>query len=242
VVLAVGLVGAVAGQARVGDPGESALPSQMTTWLQANARQGSRAVMTFRDSEIVALYLYGKLAVPGLAAVRVASDAPLSDFLWIGLRDRQLFGYTRSGWEQTLAEPGTSDLILAGPHALTPAELMPTLDRGVVPGVTLARQFTAGDEWASIYNVATVFIQARPDDVALHLSPAAAIAWLDLAAGGGAQGAPQRLVSAAPLIVGSDTDLLRTRLAGIGCLVTAPADGPDSSRILAAGSGCANAG
>jgi hypothetical protein len=242
--LAIGLAGAAAGQARVGDPGESALPGQLSDWLRANAPSGSRAVMTFRDSEIVALELYGTISVPGLAVVHVEADAPLSDFIWIGLRDRQLFGYTRSGWEQTLAQPGTVDLVLAGPHALTPAELMPALDRSGLPGLALARRFTTPGEWASIYRVTPPFVRALPDDVRLHLSPAAAVAWLDLAGGADEPAAARRLVSAAPLILGSgsDADLLRTRLTGIGCLLAAPTDGPESSRIIAAGSGCAAAG
>jgi hypothetical protein len=242
VVVAIGLAGAAAGQGRVGDPGESALPGQMTAWLTANAPPGSHAVMTFRDSEIVALELYGRMSVPGLPAVRVASDAPLSDFLWIGLRDRQLFGYTRSGWKETLAQPGTGDLILAGPHPLTPAELMPALDRGGVPGVVLARQFTSKDEWASIYGVTPASIRADVDDVPLHLSPAAAIAWLDLADRDGAPDAAQRLVDVAPVVVGADTDALIRRLAGLACFNADPADGPESSQIVSIGGGCASGG
>jgi hypothetical protein len=242
VVLVIGLFGAAAGQARVGDPGESALPGQIAAWLRANAPAGSHAVMTFRDSEIVALELYGQISIPGLAGVRVTSDVPLSDFVWIGLRDRQLFGYTRSGWEQTLTQPGTGDLVLAGPHALTPAELMPALDRGSVPGVVLARQFTTASEWASIYAVTPASIDARPDAVHLHLSPAAAIAWLDLAGGNGALDAAQRLADVAPVVVGTDTDALVRRLAGVACLDADPADGPESWRIAVIGSDCPHGG
>jgi hypothetical protein len=241
-VLAIGLAGAAAGQGRVGDPGESALPGQMTAWLRANAAPGSRAVMTFRDSEIVALELYGRMSVPGLSVVRVASDTPLSDFLWIGLRDRQLFGYTRSGWVGTLAQPETGDLIMAGPHPLTPAELMPALDQGGVPGVVLARQFTTKGEWASIYRVTPTSIRADADDLPLYLSPAAAIAWLDLTDGASAPVAARRLVDAAPVVVGAETDALARRLAGVACLIASPGDDPDSSRIVATGNECASGG
>jgi hypothetical protein len=241
-VLAIGVAGAAAGQGRVGDPGESSLPGEMTAWLRTNAPPGSHAVMTFRDSEIVALELYGRLSVPGLAAVRVTSDASLSDFLWIGLRDRQLFGYTRSGWVGTLATPGTGDLILSGPHPLTPAELMPALDQGGVPGVALARQFTTKGEWASIYRVTPTSVRADANDLPLYLSPAAAIAWLDLTDGDSAPVAARRLVDAAPVVVGAETDALARRLAGVACLIASPGDDPDSSRIVAAGSGCANGG
>jgi hypothetical protein len=242
VVLAIGLAGAAAGQARVGDPGESALPGQMTAWLRANAPPGSHAVMTFRDSEIVALELYGRLSVPALPAVRVATDTSLSDFLWIGLRDRQLFGYTRAGWVDTLAQTGTGDFILAGPHPLTPAELMSALDRGGVPGVVLARQFTTSGEWASIYAVTPWSIRADAEHIPLYLSPEAAVAWLDLAAGDGApdaaRDAARRLVDAAPIVVGTETITLARRLAGVACLNADPAEGPESSRIVTIGSDC----
>lgn len=236
--LVIGLGGAVAGQGRVGDPGESTLPGQMTAWLRANAPPGSHAVMTFRDSEIVALELYGRMSVPGLPAVRVATDAPLSDFLWIGLRDRQLFGYTRSGWVGTLAQPGTGAFILAGPHPLTPAELMPALDRGGLPGVVLAEQFATEGEWASIYAVTPPSVDAELDAVHLHLSPGAALAWLDLTGADGAPGAARRLVDSAPVVVGTETEALARRLAGVACLIADPANGPESSRMVMIGSEC----
>jgi hypothetical protein len=166
----------------------------------------------------------------------------LSDFVWIGLRDQQLFGYTRSGWQQTLAQPGTGALVLAGPHALTPAELMPALDRGNVPGAVLARQLATAGEWASIYAVAPESIRAEPAAVALHMSPAAGIAWLDLAAGAGASDAAQRLVAVAPVVVGNDTGVLVRRLADVACLVADPADGPESSRVVTKGSECSSGG
>ena len=237
VVLVIGLAGAAAGQARVGDPGESALPGQIAGWLRDNAAPGDHAVMTFRDSEIIALELYGDVAVPGLASVRVASDAPLAGFLWIGLRDRQLFGYTRAGWEQTLAQPGTGDLVLAGPHPLTPAELMSTLDRGGLPGVVLARTFATKGEWASIYAVTPSAVRADAADVPLHLSPAGAVAWLDLTDDDPA-GRARSLATSGAIVVGTGTDELGRRLAGIACLVPIPAVGPDAGRIAATDSGC----
>jgi hypothetical protein len=242
VLVVIGLFGAAAGQARVGDPGESTLPGQIAAWLRANAPAGSHAVMTFRDSEIVGLELYGQIPVPGLAGVRVTSHALFSDFIWIGLRDQQLFGYTRSGWQQTLTQPGTGTLVLAGPHALTPVELMPALDRGSVPGVVLARQLAAAGEWASIYTITPESIRAEPDGVRLHMSPAAAIAWLDLAADGGASDAARRLVDVAPVVVGNDTGVLVRRLADVACLVADPADGPESSRVVTIGSECSGGG
>jgi hypothetical protein len=240
----VGVAGATVGQFRVGNPGEPALPGQLVAWLRAETPPGDHAVMTFRYSEIVSLELYGHVAVPGLAAVRIDAAAPLSDFLWIGLRDRQLFGYGRSEWEGTLGQPGTSDLVLAGPHPLTPAELMPTLDRGGLPGLVRAQAFDTGGDWATIYRVEAASVGAGATDVALHLSPAAAMAWLDLAAGGpgaDAAAASRRLADAAPIVIGSDRDSLAQRLLGVACLVPFPDLGPEAARVMPAGPACGGA-
>jgi hypothetical protein len=197
--------------------------------------------MTFRYNEIVSLELYGDVAVPSLGAVRVDGSTPLAEFLWIGLRDQQLFGYTRSRWEAALGRPGTSYLVLAGPHPLTPAEIMPTLDRGGLPGVIRAQSFSADDDWATIYRVDATSVRASPTDIALHLSPAAAIAWLDLAGGmpGGDPAAAARLlVDAGPIVVGPDRETLARRLVGIACLVPLADLGPDAARVVPDGPQC----
>ena len=237
----VGIAGAAAGQIRVGDPGEPALPGQLVGWLRAETPPGDHVVMTFRYNEIVALDLYGDVAVPSLAAVRVDDDAPLPGFLWIGLRDQQLFGYTRSRWEATLRRPGTSHLVLAGPHPLTPTELMPTLDRGGLPGVVRATSFEADDDWATIYRVDGAAVRASPTDVALHLSPAAAIAWLDLAdgaPGGDAASAAGQLAANGAIVVGPGADSLAQRLVGIACLVPLTDLGSEAARIVPIGPAC----
>jgi hypothetical protein len=237
----VGIAGATAGQIRVGDPGEPALPSQLVGWLRAETPPGDHVVMTFRYNEIVALGLYGDVAVPSLAAVRVDGDAPLSGFLWIGLRDQQLFGYTRSRWEATLRRPGTSHLVLAGPHPLTPAELMPTLDRGGLPGVVRATSLEADDDWATIYRVDGAAVRANPSDVALHLSPAAAIAWLDMAedaSGGDTASASGQLAANGAIIVGPGAESLAQRLVGVACLVPLADLGSEEARIVPIGPAC----
>lgn len=240
----VGIAGATAGQFRVGNPGEPALPGQLVTWLRTETPLGDHVVMTFRYSEIVSLELYGHMAVPGLAAVRVDATALLSDFLWIGLRDRQLFGYTRAEWEGTVGQAGTSHLVLAGPHPLTPAELMPTLDRGGLPGLVRAQAFATGGDWATIYGVEAASVRASPADVALHLAPEAAIAWLDQAAGapGGDVTAASRLFAdIGPIVVGPDRAPLAQRLIGVACLVPLPDLGPDAARVVPAGPACGGA-
>jgi hypothetical protein len=196
--------------------------------------------MTFRYNEIVALELYGDVGVPGLAAVRVDPAADLSSFIWIGLRDRQLFGYTRSGWEETLRATGTTHLVIAGPHPLSPSELMPALDGGGVPGLTKGVSFESDDEWATIYRVVPTAVRASPTDVALHLSAAAAIAWLDLVtgAGAGAATAEKSLAGSGAVVVAPDQGALRQRLLGAGCLVALPDQGAETSAIVPVGPAC----
>jgi 4-amino-4-deoxy-L-arabinose transferase-like glycosyltransferase len=235
-VLGVGVV--VAGQSRVANPTESALPGQVVSWLRAEAAPGARVVMTFRYSEIVALELYGDVAVPVLGAVRVDPASPVSDYLWMGLRDRQLFGFKRSTWEAMIGQPGTTDLVLAGPHPLTPAELMPVLDRGALSGLTRAQSFAADGDWATIYRVIPGSVRPVLTEVPLHLSAAAANAWLDDAAAGpdaGAGVAAGRLAESGAVVVGPDTDTLARRLAGHACLIPI---GTDAARVVASGPGC----
>jgi hypothetical protein len=239
----VGVTGPLAGQIRVGDPVEPALPGQLATWLRSSSPPGGRAVMTFRSSEIVALDLYGDVSVPVLAAVRVDPFAAPSDFIWIGLRDRQLFGYTRSDWIAMIGQPATNGLVLAGPHPLTPAELIPDLDRGLLPGLVRAQEFEADGDWATSYRVDPWALKASPADVPLHLSPAAAIAWLDLATapldGDPSRAAVTRLAGSGAVIVGPDRAALAARLSGVACLVplTGPGD-PNEAQIEAAGPRC----
>jgi hypothetical protein len=239
----VGIVGAFAGQRRVGDPSEPALPGQLVSWLRSDVPPGGQVIMTFRYGEIVALDLYGEVAVPVLAAVRIDPDTSLSDYLWMGLRDRQLFGYRRSDWMAMIGQPDTADLVLAGPHPLTPAELVPDLDRGALPGLTRAQSFEAGGDWATIYRVTPASVRAGPADVPLHVSSAAAITWLDQARGapGGdaAVAAARRLADTGAIVVGPDLDVLATRLAGIACLARLTDESSVTARIVAAGPQCA---
>ena len=239
---AVGLGGVTAGQVRVGDPSEPRLPGQVVDWLRTASPPGSRVVMTFRYNEIVAVELYGQVSVPNLSAIRVDAGAPLGDYLWLGLRDRQLFGYTRAAWDAMLEQPGTSFLVLAGPHPLTPAELMPALDGGTVPGLERAQSFEADGDWATAYRVDPSAIHATAAEVAPRLSPAAALAWIDLQgstlAPGADEAAAKALADSGTVVIGPDREALASRLAGLACLVPTSADGPDAAKVTAPGPDC----
>jgi hypothetical protein len=232
----VSVAGAVNGQGRVGRPGEPILPGRTADWLRAETPSGAHVVMAFRYSEIVALRLFGEIAVPGIGASRVDGPTPLSSYMWIGLRDEQLFGYTRAGWVGSLSQPGTAFLVLAGPHALTPVELVPTLDQGGLPGVARATRFEDGDEWVAIYRVEPAAVRADPADVAVHLSPAAALAWIGLSSADTA--AIDQLAQARAVIVGRDTRSLAQRLDGLACLVPLAGSQDTEARVVPIGPSC----
>ena len=238
IVAVAGVLIAAVGQARAGDPVRDPLPSELAAALRADAAAGSHVVMSFRDRELVALELYGRVGVASLPTIRVTAGAALDDWLWIGLRDRQLFGIARADWAATLSQPGTSRLVLAGPHPLTPAELLPALDDDGAPGLALERRLDAGTDWAAIYAVTPAAVPAGAAGLPLHLAPAAAVAWLDLAGTSGAASAAGRLVALGPIVVGSDAARLIARLAGVGCLVAEPAEGPAAYRVIPIAAGC----
>ena len=238
VVTVLALVWAGVGQARVVEAREPALPGIIVDTLRAVTPPASRIVATFRDAEIIALRLYGRDSVPVLTAVRVDPGTPLEDDVWLGLRDRQLFAYTRASWAAILNPPGTSALVFVGPHPLTPIELLPSLDRGALPGLVPIPRLAAGGEWAAIYRVDPAAVQVSPGDVPLHLSPAAAGAWLDLAGRTDPRAAARRLASSGAIVIGPGSDALARRLAGIACLVPIPDLAPDADRIEPVGPGC----
>jgi hypothetical protein len=119
---------------------------------------------------------------------------------------------------------------------------MPALDRGGLPGLIRAQSFEADGDWARAYRVDPAGVGASVDDVALHLSPAAALAWLDLqgstlGSGGGDAGA-RALVEVSAVVIGSNRDALANRLAGLACFAGAADDGPDAARIVPVGRDC----
>lgn len=161
--------------------------------------------MAFREREQMALRLYGRADVAILPIARVgASEAP-EDYLWMGLRDRQLFGYRRAAWAGTLAgEIGGAGrpadlLVLVGPHPFTPTALTATPGTDANLGLTPAASLDADGDRAEIYRV-TPGAAPTPSDVPLHLSAETAEAWLDLAGDAAATG---RLLDARPVVDGA---------------------------------------
>jgi hypothetical protein len=179
--------------------------------------------MTFRYRAVVALLLYGRNEVAELRPRRVGPTDDPSWFVWLGLRDRQLFGYTRATWAEQLGEPGTGTLAIVTPHELAPDDLLPVLEHGdAAQGIELIETLSPGGPEAAVFTVHAAELSSGTTALPLVLRPEAAIAWLDLAVADPTAGA--RLAAARPVVVGDSASVrpLLDRLAGAAC--EAPVD------------------
>jgi len=212
----------VAGQALGGTSRlhHSPIPADVAAWLEASGERTPGAVIAFREREAIAIELFGRGSVRQLPIVPLTRGDSISDFLWIGLRDQKLFGLRRDGWQMTLGDPSTTHLVLAGPHPLTPAELLPALDAGTLPGVTTGSVFGNDDDWARAYVVDPALVADQAVSAPLHLAPKAASAWLDLAAAEIGEGeAKSQLAAARPVLVGGGRAALLDRLSDVACTI-----------------------
>jgi len=224
---------AVAGQRSAGRPTDLQLPRQIADWLAPRVTAGSSVPMTFLYSEVTAVALFDLASVPKLPVYRYQADRRLSAYLWLGLRDQQLFGIRRTLWAETLSDPRTSHLVLAGPHALTPIELLPALDDGRLGGIANETRIEVEREWAEIYVVDPAAVAAATD-VPLHLSREAAEAWLDLKPGRAERRERERLlIQARTVLVGEDGPDILDSLVSEACLVPA-GEGPRAFSLVPA--------
>ena len=126
-VAVVALAAPVVGQRDAGRVAPDRIGDELAAWLVANVPEGGRVAMAFREREQMALRLYGRADVAILPIARVAASEAPEDYLWMGLRDRQLFGYRRAAWSDTLSgELGgagrPADLLVAGRTASVHAD------------------------------------------------------------------------------------------------------------------------
>jgi len=222
-VLAFALVAPAIGQRSVPGVVTDYLADDLVAWLATNLDDGGRIVMPFREREEVALRRFGSTQVRLLGIQRVDPADPPGTFIWMGLRDAQLFGYSRAVWVSALTDPPATYLILVGPHPFTPVDLVgagPTDPS--IPGLTPVSTLEDGGDQAEILHIDPTAVRATTNDVPLHLSAEAALAWLDQA--GGAPGeAETRLLQARPIVSGERSDALLTRLGDRACRLPASA-------------------
>lgn len=221
-VAVVGLAAPVVGQRDAGRVAPDRIGDELAGWLVTNVPDGGRIAMAFREREQMALRLYGRADVAVLPITRVDAAEPPESYLWMGLRDRQLFGYRRAAWDGTLTgELGGAGrpaglLVLVGPHPFTPTGLTAVPETATDLGLTAAATLEADGDRAEIYRVTPGAAGTAPADVPLHLSAEAAQDWLDLAVDDAAAG---RLLDARPVVAGTPDAIatLMRRLGSAAC-------------------------
>lgn len=231
-----GVVGPAVGQTSIGRPGSDRLTEEIVAWVDDHVPDGGRIATFFREREVLALRRFGRTEV-GLVGVRrvAAADDPAT-YLWMGLRDAQLFGYARETWRVALTELAPALLIAVSPHPFTPLELLDR-ERGAsaIPGLTPVATLAADGDRADILRIDPVEVRRATNAVSLHLSADAALAWLDLAgAVDGADDAVMRLLAARPVVSGAEIPALLDRLGGHACAIP----GPAVTMVLAPASTC----
>lgn len=225
VVVASATVIMVTGQWSVARPGGDRLADALVGWIGAHLPDGGRIVMSFQEREVVALRRFGRTEVRSLPVRRVdVADDPAS-YLWMGLRDAQLFGYTQRNWETALTDPPPAYLIVVSPHPFTPVDLLHAgSGAATLPGLTPVATLEAGRDRADILRVDPAEVERGTAGVPLHLSADAALAWLDLAAGpDGDDDAVARLLAARPVVSGTAITTLVERLGTRACAIPGPA-------------------
>lgn len=221
----------VIGQRDAGRVAPDRIGDELADWLATNVSDGGRIVMSFREREQMALRLYGHADVAILPIARVDASEPPETYLWMGLRDRQLFGYRRAAWTATLAGQPTDLLVLVGPHPFTPFALTAAPSTAAQLGLSPAATFEADGDRAEVHRVDATAAGSGTADVALHLSAEAAAAWLDLAGGDVAAG---RLLDARPVVDG-EAAAIATLLDRLGAGACAVPVGTGSVGLGAAG-------
>ena len=210
----IAFAGPVLGQRSVHRPPPDRLTDDLVAWVADHVQDGGRIVMTFREREEVALRRFGRTEVGLLGARRVDTTEAPATFVWMALRGRQLFGYPRAGWVADLTDPPSTYLVLVGPHPFTPTDLVGARGEPSVPGLTPVATLEDRGDRADILTIDAAGVRDGTADVPLHLSAAAALAWLDDAAG---PDAVDRLLEARPVITGEGVEALLGRLGVAAC-------------------------
>ena len=214
VVIVVATAGPVVGQRTIRRAAPDRLTDALVAWIDDHVEDGGRIVMPFREREEIALRRFGRTDVRLLGVRRVDPAAPPDTFIWLGLRDRQLFGYPRNAWVSSLTDPPATYLVLVSPHPFTPTDLVDAPGEPALPGLTPVATLDEGGDHADILRIDPAAVRTGSAAVPLHLTEAAALAWLDLASG---PDAVERLVEARPVITSGDAEALLARLGGAAC-------------------------
>jgi hypothetical protein len=207
----------IVGQRDAGRVAPDRIGDELAGWLSGKVGTGDRIVMAFREREQMALRLLGRADVGILPIARVDPTEPPETYLWMGLRDRQLFGYRRAAWTAALSQPAADMLALVGPHPFTPLSLTRDPATAASLGLSPATTLQVDGDRAEVHRVDPRAVASGTSAVPLHLSAPAAGAWFDFAGGGAT--AARRLAAAGPVVDGdpAEIDALLERLGDAAC-------------------------
>jgi hypothetical protein len=202
----------VAGQRAAGPVPPAGVADALATWLRANTTPGDRIAMTFRDREAIALQLFDSVEVANLFPTRVQAEDDPGTFLWMGLRDQQLFGYRRADWDRALTDPAVRYVVMSGPHPFHPTELLSAMADRPIPGLERVASIDGEGGQAEVFAVDPTILALGPESAPTAMSAEAALAWLDLAEPTGKVIADGRLLAAGPIVSGDAVPELLARL------------------------------
>ncbi len=222
VVLSAILVGAAAiGQSVVTPASEDLLPARIAELARRGLAPRDAIVSTFRYRSALGVEVFDlrvSVRLVPIAAVARAGDP--GRFLWLGERRGTLFGLSRDGWERSLGSQRAAYLVIAGPHPLSPTELLPALrsSSGRDAGLTHLGELRGPTGRADVFEV-------DPEHVVgswrlrLHAQAGALNHWLDLAELSGDTDAAEALVATGPIVPARSSEVrtLADRLGQTAC-------------------------
>lgn len=221
-VVAIAIAAATFGQVAVAPATPDPLPAAAADAIRGGLRPGQHVVSTFRYRSPLGVELFDEAVAIQLIPVRAVQRATdPSDYLWLGVRRGTLFGVRHDRWRRVLGASGARYLVLAGPHPLSPVELLPALRSraGGAAGLELLEHLEGPTGTVEVFS-------NRPGLVGgarlihLHGQPEALQRWLDMATTAGATDAVTRLVAVEPVVPASAEGLARLadRLGAGACL------------------------
>lgn len=227
-ICAVALLLVVAGQDAVSRPSPNPVQSTVAAWLAGRTAAGEQVAATFRGREILAVELLGEsVAVRTFDPVRVPPGADAGSYLWLGVRDEQLFGYPREAVRTLLGDPRTRYVIVTQPHPLAPAELVADDGTGAAAalGLTARETIEGGRETSVAFEVDPAVAGAAAATAPLRATAPGALGYL----AGGNPRAPASFLAASPYVTGTATELdaVAARLDPGACRT--PVAGPDAT-------------
>ncbi|HKA93590.1 MAG TPA: glycosyltransferase family 39 protein, partial [Acidimicrobiia bacterium] len=173
-------------------------------YVRSELKAPARVVSAFRDRSYFGVQLRDEAKVARIVS-RVDPARGLDGYVWVGRRGFTTFGLTRDSLIRSLGNRATQFLVIAQPHPLSPAELVPAL--AGTPAFPEARRFSDATETTDVLRVSPSQVASVAQGLGVHMSVTTAFELLpELGA--------DRLLSARPTVAGdaAQLDSLRSSL------------------------------